>query len=102
MSFDFWEIHDTTLDWYSGFKTEPIIGEVHEMFTSGPSFHYGKVVRPGVTLRAVQLPHWFLVVLTAAFTVIRWMKWRFSLRTLLIATTLVAVALGAIVLAARK
>jgi hypothetical protein len=49
-------------------------------------------------------PHWFLVLLCATFAATPWMnklKWRFSVRTLLIATTLVAVVLGAIVYAAR-
>jgi hypothetical protein len=45
-------------------------------------------------------PHWFPVVLLAALAVVpwtRWSPWRFSLRTLLIATTLVSLALGTIV-----
>jgi hypothetical protein len=44
-------------------------------------------------------PHWFAVMLcaiVAAAPWIRW-KWRFSLRTLLIATTLIAVVMGLIV-----
>ena len=45
------------------------------------------------------LPHWLLVLLTATLAVVPWIKWRFSLRTLLIATTLVAVVLGIIVMA---
>jgi hypothetical protein len=48
-----------------------------------------------------QLPYWFLLLFTAAFIAIPWLPWRFSLRTLLIATTLVAVVLGLIVYAAR-
>jgi hypothetical protein len=50
------------------------------------------------------MPCWFLVLLTATLAVIpcRHLANRFSLRTLLIATTLVAVALGAIVFAASK
>jgi len=42
------------------------------------------------------LPHWFLVFMFAAIAVAPWIRWsnRFSLRTLLIATTLIAVALG--------
>lgn len=44
-------------------------------------------------------PHWLPALLSAALAVIPWISrsWRFSLRTLLIATTLVAVALGLIV-----
>jgi hypothetical protein len=45
----------------------------------------------------VRSPHWFRVALfgiSAALCGIPWVKWHFSLRTLLIATTLVAVGLG--------
>jgi hypothetical protein len=45
---------------------------------------------------------WELVGVTAVFVPIPWMRWRFSLRTLLITTTLVAVGLGLIVWAARR
>jgi hypothetical protein len=42
------------------------------------------------------VPHWFLVLLGMMTAAAAWRheKWRFSLRTLLIATTLLAVALG--------
>jgi hypothetical protein len=42
------------------------------------------------------MPYWFLVAITAMPGVLFWLPWsrRFSLRTLLIATTLVAIALG--------
>jgi hypothetical protein len=46
-------------------------------------------------------PHWFLVTLCFAFGAAPWLRWRFTLRTLLIATTLVAVVLGLIVYASR-
>jgi hypothetical protein len=44
------------------------------------------------------MPHWFLIVVTIILSAIPWFQ-RFSLRTLLIATTLVAVVLGIIVAA---
>jgi branched-subunit amino acid ABC-type transport system permease component len=50
------------------------------------------------------LPHWFIAGFFAAFAATTWvrqLRWRFSLRTLLIATTLVAVVLGAIVWSIR-
>jgi hypothetical protein len=46
---------------------------------------------------AVVVPHWLLALLTAIMAAIfstPWLRWSFSLRTLLIATTLVAVVLG--------
>jgi hypothetical protein len=57
----------------------------------------------GTTTRGswVRIPYWFLVGLTAAILVAPWLRWRFSLRTLLIATTLVAVVLGFLVWLSR-
>jgi hypothetical protein len=44
----------------------------------------------------VVLPYWFLLCIAIAMATVPWIRWskRFGLRTLLIATTLVAVALG--------
>jgi hypothetical protein len=55
---------------------------------------------------SVRIPYWFPVLMFAAlamFCAAPWLRWpkRFSLRTLLIATTLVAALLGAIVYAVR-
>jgi hypothetical protein len=49
------------------------------------------------------IPHWFWVSVSLSIAAIPWIhrSKRFSLRTLLIATTLVAVVLGAIVYASR-
>ena len=56
-----------------------------------PGFFFGR--------RAVLIPHWFPLLLVAILAAAPWMSWpkRFTLRTLLIATTLVAVVLGVIV-----
>jgi hypothetical protein len=50
------------------------------------------------------LPHWFLTLLSVSCAAVAWTRWkrRFSLRTLLIATTLVAVGLALIVWAVKK
>jgi hypothetical protein len=42
-------------------------------------------------------PYWFFLLFTLTLTAIPWLPWRFSLRTLLIAMTLIAVVLGVIV-----
>jgi hypothetical protein len=47
------------------------------------------------------LPYWFPVLVAGTVAIVPWLRWRFSLRTLLIATTLVAVLLGLLVYAAR-
>jgi hypothetical protein len=56
----------------------------------------------GVDLNAVRMPYWFATSLFVLLARLPWFYWRFSLRTLLLATTLVAVALGLIVYAASK
>jgi hypothetical protein len=58
----------------------------------------------GVLRDGVYMPHWFLVVGFAVLSAVPWIEhihWRFTLRTLLIATTLVAIVLGLIVWAVR-
>jgi hypothetical protein len=50
--------------------------------------------------RHVALPHWVFVATFATFAAAPWVRqigWQFSLRTLLVATTLVALVLGLIV-----
>jgi hypothetical protein len=48
---------------------------------------------------AVLVPQWFLISLAAILAATPWghWRWRFSLRTLLIATTLIAVVLGMVI-----
>jgi hypothetical protein len=45
---------------------------------------------------SVKLPYWFPVMLCALLSAALWIKWRFSIRTLLTATALVAMGLGII------
>ena len=60
-------------------------------------------VLKGQTSLYSQMPHWFLVSLTAFAGIAPWIRWskRFSLRTLLIGMTIIAALLGAIVWAAQ-
>jgi hypothetical protein len=63
--------------------------------------HWSYLSIPSIT--AVRFPSWFPVLISATLSPIPWMRqprWRFSLRTLLVATTLVAAGLGLIVWAA--
>jgi hypothetical protein len=55
----------------------------------------------GSSVNGLVLPHWFLVVMSTALGVAPWFRWRFGLRTLLIAMTLFAMGLGAIVYSMR-
>ena len=45
----------------------------------------------------IQVPYWFTVATFLIIATIPWLPWKFSLRTLLIATTLIAVVLGLVV-----
>jgi hypothetical protein len=47
----------------------------------------------------IQAPYWFAVMSTAAIATVPWLRWRFGLRTLLIATTLIAFGFGTIAVA---
>ncbi len=54
--------------------------------------------------KSVRIPHWFLVLLSATLAYVPWLPWwspRFSLRTMLIVTTVVAIVLGLVVAFAR-
>jgi hypothetical protein len=50
----------------------------------------------------LMIPHWFAVLIFVGLASITSWSWRFSLRTLLIVTTIVAIVLGLIVWAAGK
>jgi hypothetical protein len=47
------------------------------------------------------LPFWFLILASMIVGTVPWLRWRYSLRTLLIATTLLAMLLGLAVWATR-
>lgn len=69
---------------------------VQAMQTSSWHFHLGR------RDPAVGFPHWFLVLVCFTFSALPWMLRHFSLRTLLIATTLLALLLGLAICAAGK
>ena len=65
-------------------------------------FHFvsiGGVGRFGIPLSTIYFSHWIPALIAATLAVVPWLPRRFSLRTLLIATTLIAVVLGLIVAA---
>jgi hypothetical protein len=47
------------------------------------------------------IPYWSFLASVVVVASLPWLKWRFSLRTLLIATTLVAVGIGVVVMTLR-
>jgi hypothetical protein len=50
---------------------------------------------------ALIISHWFAAVMTTVFAALPWIKWRYSLRTLLIGMTLMVAILGAIAYALK-
>jgi hypothetical protein len=51
--------------------------------------------------RQLVFPHWVLITAFMAVAAAPWIRWRFSLRTLLIAITLLALTLGTIIATTR-
>ena len=58
------------------------------------SWKYGKYSLGGITTYYFVAPYWILFLVASAIASVAWLTSRFSLRTLLIATTLVAAGLG--------
>jgi hypothetical protein len=50
---------------------------------------------------AVSIPYWPIALTSAILATLPWLRWQFSLRTLLIAMTILAAVLGLIVWAAN-
>ena len=69
-------------------------------------FGFARAVETAGEKWGISIPHWFLLTLFAACASASWLpwyklRWRFSLRTMLIVTTLVAMTLGFVVWMAR-
>jgi hypothetical protein len=62
-----------------------------------PKTHLGFCISREANISFIYFPYWFSILLVTTLAALPWLRWRFSLRTLLIATTLVAVVLGLIV-----
>ena len=58
-------------------------------------YGFGALKRPA--FRVFVIPHWFLVLVFAVIAISPWLPSRFTIRTILIATTIIAVLLGLIV-----
>jgi hypothetical protein len=62
----------------------------------------GNPMRPGVRPHEFRVPYWSAVLMLVSMSAVPWMRWRFSVRTLLIGMTLVAVILGIAMWAAHR
>jgi hypothetical protein len=76
-------------DWMASPRSGPLFGSSFELST----FNVGGVTPRGT---GTAIPNWFLILVSATIAAAPWIRWRFSLRTLLIVTTLVAVGLVAV------
>ena len=86
-------------NWNSEPVSEPYTRlAVSDMTGEGGPLGFG--ISMNVNQLIVAMPHWFPFLVSTMLTALPWIahpRWRFSLRTMLIATTLVALVLGAIV-----
>jgi hypothetical protein len=73
-------------------------GYARSQFEEYPSWEF---INEGLVLWTLRVPHWALVAACATFAAIPWVPRRFSLRTLLIAITLIGSILGTIIALGR-
>jgi hypothetical protein len=86
---------------HTGFPTQEPVGWNYVSYPPvGVDSGFGLIMDEYVF--SFSVPHWFLVLAAGAIATIPWKPWRFSLRALLIATTLVAMVLGLIAYATQR
>jgi hypothetical protein len=76
-----------------------LIGRATDPFSPKPGWLDFRYIRHSDANMEVRVPHWITVLFATTLAAAPWLLYRFSLRTLLIATTLVAVVLGIVVAA---
>ena len=86
----------SNVPWQLTIGSEYWLGKSDSRIASVPRFHYHREEMWAT------LPHWFLLGTCMTFATVPWLPYRYSLRTLLIATTLVAVGLGLVVYAVKS
>jgi hypothetical protein len=90
-------------DWY--YECEPVADYVEPHVASRRSEAMQNLLRFSWKSRQMShVPHWAFTMLFVGFSIAPWihkLRWRFSLRTLLIATTIIAGALGLIIAFSR-
>ena len=92
VAFSQWETHSRSWAEYKASHRNP-----KKLRRFNPDqLYYAKLGSWGVVL-----PYTYPVILGITFAALLWLRWRFSLRTLLIAITLVAVGLGVVIALTR-
>jgi hypothetical protein len=87
--------HVSSEEWMRDFEKQKAVGG----YISGT--HWSPVWGTFFFQNEKNVPFWFLLGVVAAMSGVSWFRWRFTLRTLLIATTLVAAGLGLIMWAGK-
>jgi hypothetical protein len=98
-SFDYYWENPSTLDDLRSFPMSEMLFHYisdPQPNTAGRGWRWARYIDNQRAVTQLQVPCWFTTLVAAACAVTPWLPWqnRFSLRTLLIATTLVAVVLG--------
>ena len=85
--------------WYRSYRTREFMPMFRKSDMSWLITNAGILIKrnPTVGIESVSASYWLLTLGTVALSAAPWFPYRFSLRTLLIATTLIAVVLGVIV-----
>jgi hypothetical protein len=91
----------TTPQWWNNVKSRAVFVPEKGYEIKGESGYFdgdGRALQT-TSLNAIDqgVPYWFVVLMFSTLSAVIWLPRRFSLRTLLIATTLVAVVLGIVV-----
>jgi hypothetical protein len=91
-------LQDSNLGW----GASRIPSELWMKFPSSPPYNSSRVWGAFfVDTRTLLVPYWFVISVTSSLGALPWIRWRFRLRTLLIATTLIAILLGLTVYTVR-
>lgn len=92
----------TTPQWWNNVKKRAVFrpGKGYEIKGESGYFDSDGIALQSGRLTAIDqgIPYWFVVLMFSTLSAVIWLPRRFSLRTLLIVTTLVAAVLGVVVL----
>jgi hypothetical protein len=90
-----YNLHEKLLGWNVA-SSPAELGKMHIFPKPGFSFDGFSETR------VLVIPHWLMLVVFGGFASLPWLHWQFSLRTLLIAMTVVAALLGLLVWAMNR
>jgi hypothetical protein len=86
--------------WWGHSEEGPLLEFVRPSVPEDSNLWFQIVRKPKWT--HLYIPHWFIIAVAGLLAALPWLRWRFSLRTLLIGMTVVAVVLGLVIWAAGR